>query len=191
MFQSIKKIAEMNKKVANITYLRDESEMLVIPLSIKDDSNFISPFSLGGAPLLSREVADFLESSLRPKHFKEDLHIKICSNEIDEQEQPIYRQAIKNYFSGKYVSEQHHQKRRLIVSLFMLMAGILSLLAVVGLQYFNMGSIFIEVADIVAWVFLWEAADIFFLERIMARWEQYKNIALSSAKISFVASAGK
>ena len=46
-------------------------------------------------------------------------------------------------------------------------------------------SVFLEMIDVVAWVFMWEAADIFFFQRSTLRMKRLRYFNLIQADISF------
>lgn len=185
MFRTIKRIKEMNEKTEKLADEVDESGLRVINMTVRDDSNFISPFSYSDEPILSEECASFIGGSLKPKNFKDDVHLKIHSNVIDEEEKVVYESAIRKYFEVEYVKEKQKSKRHTFISIIMMLCGVFLLALLVLLDSaFSLG-IWLEIIDIVAWVFLWESADIFFFERYVSRWNQHKNITLYKAKISF------
>lgn len=186
MFASIKRIISMNKRVGKPIEERDEDGLLTVNMTVRDDSNFISPFSYSDKPMLSAEAADFLDNAIRPRRYKEELHLIIHSNVIDDKEKQEFQDAIRNYYHHSYLSQQQKGKREMVLSFFLLLASLAFLALMVVLDRFAGYNIFIEIVDIIAWVFMWEAADIFFLQRHVSVWLQHKNIGYFNAKISFV-----
>lgn len=65
---------------------RDPNNRRIIRLNVTDDSNFLSPFSVKGDPLISDETAAFL--NLNIKHNLRDSGVKliIAGDVIDENE---------------------------------------------------------------------------------------------------------
>lgn len=63
---------------------RDENNRRIIRMNVTDDSNFLSPLSVRGNPLLDSETAEFLNMNI--KHNLKDSGVKliISSNAIDE-----------------------------------------------------------------------------------------------------------
>ncbi|MEG2002609.1 MAG: hypothetical protein RR107_05910 [Clostridia bacterium] len=186
MFASIKRIIEMNKVTGKITSECDENGMLTINLTVQDDENFLSPFSYGAEPTLSSDVAEFLDKSLKPSQYKDDIHLKIHSDVIDENEKLRYEKAIRNHYSESYVAERQKMRRDFIISMYMLLVGVVFLAAIVILNAYQISGIAAEIVDIIAWVFLWEAADIFFLQRKVSAWHQHRNISFFKAEITFI-----
>lgn len=134
----------MDKSVAN-------EERAVVRMIVKNDDDFLSVFSASETPVISTEVAEFIESST--------LSLHICSNCIDEEEKRVYSRAIRAYYAERYHAIEQERKRNVRVVLLLTLIGILILslaLFLDGIEHF----LWAEVIDIAAWVFLWEAVDI-------------------------------
>ena len=90
----------MNKN-CGVECERDGDACVVINMTVKDDSNFLSVFSHNSDPVISSEVADFIENGADPFHHKEKIALRIYSNCIDQSEKKIYDSAIRNYYREK------------------------------------------------------------------------------------------
>ncbi|MEG1535591.1 MAG: hypothetical protein RR416_01320 [Clostridia bacterium] len=191
MFRGIKRIVAMNKEVEKSVEQRDENGLLLLNMTVLDDSNFISPFSYHEAQTLSEDASNFLDKALKPARYKEDIHLQIHSNVIDDEEKQVYAQAIKTHYYECYIAEKQNIKRDVILAAFMLLAGVAFLALMLLANHFWSSAITNEILDIIAWVFMWEAADIFFLERKVSTWKQQRNISLCKAKITFLPLATK
>ena len=141
------------------------TKVTTIKMSIRDDSDMLSPYCETGKPVISSNVAEFLENSASGYHPKERLSLEIASNCIDDTEKERYRKAIRNYFALKYEDVKRDMRRKTIISVWFTIIGILALTLMFVLDGFNLDSLWIECIDIFAWVFLWEAVDQFFIER--------------------------
>lgn len=137
----------------------------IINLNVLDDSNFLSLYSLEGKPVISSEIADFLENSAKEFHPKDDLTLNIYSSCIDNNEKAIYSKAIKNYFDLQIKSCNFELKRKTFVGSLFSLVGIIALGFMFILSNKEMKELWIECIDIFAWVFLWEAVDQLFIER--------------------------
>lgn len=111
-------------------------------------------------PVISTEVADFIEQSTISINPKEKLTLKIHSDCIDDREKELYREAIKEYYTEKYVANKRELIRNNIITLILTMMGVVVLALAILLEYQTNSLIWYEVIDIVAWVLLWEAVDI-------------------------------
>ena len=143
-----------------------EPTTCAINMTVLDDSEFLSPYSETNTPVISGEVAEFLENGANAARLIDNLELNLHSNCIDSDKQSRYEQAIRNYFSLKLIAEQRELKRNNIVSLIFAIIGVVGLaFMIICDQLLNMQAIWVECIDIFAWVFLWEAVDQFFIER--------------------------
>ena len=167
-------------------YQRDDEGRIVINMTVKDDSDFLSVFSQSDTPVIGSEVAEFLENSTSSILPKEQLTLRIHSDCIDEAEKELYREGIREYYSEKSIANERELKRNNVVSLLLLIAGVLVLALQLILEYSFNSVIWAEVIDIAAWVFLWEAADIrFFGNRsLLLKNKRYRSYL--SMKIEYV-----
>ena len=157
-----------------------------INMTVLDDSDFLSPYSEINTPVISGEVAEFLENGANVAHIKDNLELNVYSNCIDSAEMPRYEQAIRNYFSLKLNAEQRELKRNNLVSLIFAIVGVVGLaFMIICDQLLNMQAIWVECIDIFAWVFLWEAVDQFFIERRKLIFNRRRLKSLAEMPISF------
>ena len=134
----------------------DEEGRAVIHMTVQDDSDFLSVYSEHTTPVISAEVAEFLENSthsLRPRH---PLTLRIHSDCIDEGEAETYKDAIREYYGQKYLAGKRERRFHFWTVLILALAGVLTLM----LAFLVDHDIWSEVIDIAAWVFLWEAVDV-------------------------------
>lgn len=81
-------------------------------------------------------------------------------------------------------------RRNAVAALLMTLTAIVIMALYVALELWNAGYVILEIVDIVAWVFMWEAADLFFLERNVLKLEQLRSCRLYSAEITFGTTIG-
>ena len=148
---------ELKNKAKSHKYERDENNRLIVNMTVKDDSEFLSVYSESSAPKISTDVAEFIEHSTQALPPNDNLTLRIYSNCIDDIEKEEYRSAIKEYYTEQYVANEREYKRNRIIIAILASAGILFLALALAL---HMHDIWSEVVDIVAWVLLWEAVDI-------------------------------
>lgn len=139
---------------------RDFESRVVINMTVKDDSDFLSVFSHNSDPVISADVADFIENGAEPFHHKECLTLRIHSNCIDEEEKKIYDSAIRNYYREKEIANTRSIKRNNAIVLLLLLFGIAVLGFSIFLEAVISSAVWPEIVDIFAWVLVWESADI-------------------------------
>lgn len=156
-----------------------------IQLTVTDDSSFLSPYSTAGKPVISPDVSDFLENAAKATHPKNALRLVISGDCIDEEEKLAYKDAIKNTYQQKLAEERRELKRKNVVAAIFAMIGIIALAFMFIAESVGIGEVWKECIDIFAWVFVWEAVDLFFIERgaISLRLKRYANFV--NAEIVF------
>lgn len=179
----LKKIAHARAKAREI--VRDEEGRAVIPMTVRDDTDFLSPFSFSGKETVSDGVADFLERGALPFRHKESLTVRIYSDCIDDEEKKVYAEAIREHFFGQHLQNARRLKRNAVsaVLLFLCGAVLLGLMAI--LMTYSVSDILVEIVDIFAWVFIWEAVDIFCLERELLRMKQERYLRFMNCKVEY------
>lgn len=140
----------------------DKAELF---LNVSDDSEFLSKYSPVDKPLVSSEVAEFIENSARGFHPKASVKLTIIGSCVDETEKPVYTSAIKYYFSLKHAEVMRDIARKTIISLIFALIGIIALTVMIVYENHFGNAVWTECIDIFAWVFLWEAVDQYFIER--------------------------
>jgi hypothetical protein len=131
----------------------------VVRMTVKNDDDFLSPFSAGDEPVISTDVAEFIENATAALPPSASLALHVYSDCIDEAEKNVYTKAIQNYYREKYAASEIERKRNSRMVLLLALVGIL-ILSLAFLLGANAHFLWAEVIDIAAWVFLWEAVDI-------------------------------
>lgn len=163
-----------------------------INMTVMDDGDFLSPYSPTDTPIVSGDVAEFLENGANKFLPKQSIELNVYSNCIDDDEKAVYDEAIRNYFNLKLDGMKLALRRNLIVSVIFTVIGILGLVAMVLIDHFFGKAIWTEVVDIFAWVFVWEAVDQFFIERRKLLLDRKKYQAFTEMKINYYkAASGK
>ena len=164
---------------------RDADGRVIINMNVKDDSDFLSVYSTTRDPVISEEIAVFLQSNTHSASAKDDITLRIYSDKIDNTEKTIYEKAIKKYYSEKYVENERLLRRNNLIGLFLLFFGILVLASSIFITYLFSSYIWAEVIDIFAWVLVWEAADIIIFKNNELRSNKYRYKAFTNIKIEY------
>ncbi len=170
---------KLNKGKTNL------NENSVIEMVVKNDDNFLSTFSNSITPVISEEVATFLENRVENIHSKNKINLKICSDCIDNEEQKLYDVAVKEYYQEKYISSKSEIKKYNLISLILVFFGLLVLSTSIFIEYYFNRLLWAEAIDIVAWVLLWEATDIFIFKIASLRRKTKKYLMLYFMNIEY------
>lgn len=145
----------------------DDENRAILNLKISDDSNFLSPYYYD-KPIISNDVASFINLNKAILLWKYGLTINIISDVIDKDEEETYKNAIKHFYETDLIHNKRTMKRNYMLALIMFIIGVLvfSLMFILDHFFANSLGLWKEVIDVVAWVFIWESVDIAFIEKI-------------------------
>lgn len=183
-FRERKKEADRQMKARK--YKRDDSGRVIIQMNVKDDANFLSEFSESATPVISTEVAEFIENETNAVPPNEDFTLQVYNDCIDDREEKVYSAAIKEYYMQKYIANEREIKRNRFAVLLLGIAGILVLAAELIFDYRVGNALWSSVIDIVAWVLLWEAVDIGVLEARVTEIKRKRFLAYLSMKTEYI-----
>ena len=183
-FRERKKEADRQMKARK--YKRDDSGRVIIQMNVKDDANFLSEFSESATPVISTEVAEFIENETNAVPPNEDFTLQVYNDCIDDREEKVYSAAFKEYYMQKYIANEREIKRNRFAVLLLGIAGILVLAAELIFDYRVGNALWSSVIDIVAWVLLWEAVDIGVLEARVTAIKRKRFLAYLSMKTEYI-----
>jgi len=161
---------------------RDENGNIVIDMSVKSDDDFLSVYSGGESPIISSDVADFIENNTRSLSPREKYTLIVHSDCIDDKEKDEYNSAIKEYYAEKYFANRKELRINRIIVLLLFMAGVL----VLSLAFQIENHIWSEVIDIAAWVLLWEAVDIWAFKNRELNIKAKRCLAFMDMKVEYM-----
>ncbi len=101
-------------------------------------------------------------------------------------EEKLYIDGLKEYYVRHYEHNRGQLKRNLLFSVIMAVIGIFGIAAALAISFYGKIPVLAEAVDIFAWVFLWEAVDLFFLQRSLLRVERNRCLRFFEAKILFL-----
>ncbi len=190
MFDNIKKLREIRRDARNAAAVEyDAAGKEMIRMTVANDDGFLSPYALNSESVIASDVSEFLDYAIKGMPLKNDVHIEITGSTIDDGERVVYASALKNRYRSRVVDIDRQLKRNSAAAIWMTVVAALILALYVTLEILGANYILLEIIDIIAWVFMWEAADIFFLERSVLKIEQLRACRLYDAELTFVRDA--
>lgn len=178
-YREIKKT--MKKKWSEYRLKYDTDGRVIVNMTVKNDSDFLSVYSEYDTPIISTEVADFIENSTFSLRPKQPLALHIHSNCIDDREKEDYRLAIQEYYAEKYIASKNEMRFNLIAFFLLMFAGVTTLVC----AFLVDNHIWAEVVDIAAWVFLWEAVDIGVFKNRESNMKRRRYLSYMSMKVEY------
>lgn len=179
-----KKLREADREITkDSVYMIDSEDNAVINIKAERQEQIFSQYNYDSNEKLNPELHEFIVDKARFVPAPKDIRIRLYTGtSINEKEVEM---AIRNDSKKEYIETKKESRRNLIFSAIMLIVGCLFLALMVLLHsYFD--SIYLEVIDILAWVFVWEAADSFFLQRMEIKHKMRTYLKLYSAEIEVV-----
>lgn len=126
----------MNDKLKDTAKKLPKAE---IKLTIHDDSDVVSPYSEPGKPVISGELADYLENIASNYLPSQPIAITFYSDCVDDKEQATFDKAVKNYFSFKAAEMRREIAQNTIMSLIFTIIGVVSLTVMFILSAHGLG----------------------------------------------------
>ena len=165
---------------------RDKSfnDIETINVKVKHEEEIYSGYNNDRNEVLNPALSDFLVENAESLHKRSKLRIKIFSD-FPLEEHELFS-AIKNKFKGEFESYERKLKQTAIFSLVVLILGILFLGIFVLEEMFFRNVVLSIILEIASWVFIWEAVDSFFLERIALKEKRRQMARLYDAEIEVV-----
>ena len=80
---------------------RDSDGNIIIDMTVSNDDDFLSVYSTSHTPVISTDVAAFIENSGHSISVRESIALHIHSNCIDDGEKMEYASAMKEYYAEK------------------------------------------------------------------------------------------
>ena len=176
---------QVDKRTKSITYNKDSKNRIIVNMVVENDNEFLSPFSESNSPIISEQVATFIENSTDSIKQNEKLSLHIKHNNITVEKQEKYRKAISEYYTQKYIKTNLEYRRNNIIVASLTLLGILVLTLQLLFDYIISNSILSEVINIFAWVLLWEAVDVGFFKNHKIKLKQNRYLSYIDMDITF------
>lgn len=166
-------------------YYIDKKEAYV-SANVDSINDIISKYSTKGYEWINPDFAHYIEESTYYIPIEESVTIEICGGNFSDEEKDLIKRVIKDYFGlklgDKFLDLDENKHKSLILLLF----GILSLGIFAILSKFAIISTLSEIILLLFWFFLWEYAELAWLERSEIQLKRIEAGQLSTAKIVFL-----
>ncbi len=160
------------------------NEIETINIKIKSEDEIYSGYNYDKNEVLNPELSDFLLEKAEAVPIKSKLRLKFFSD-VNIREHELFS-AIKNKFKGEFESYQRKLKKTALFSLVVLILGILFLGFFILEEMFFHIPILSIILEIASWVFIWEAVDAFFLERLSLKEKRLQMARIYDAEMEVV-----
>ena len=173
-----RRLKELKRIYAKKEILLNDKNQAVIKVFVHDLESVISPFSLQDNIVINSEFANFLDQHILATHLIHDINIQIKSNHLEKQEDIVLiQEAIISY---------RKIRKTIIQSIIFTFLAVIIFSLVIFLNHLSLlSAVATEIIDIAGWVFMWEAVDLFFIERPLNKYELLKNHKLVEAVVNY------
>ena len=177
---------ESVKKLKKELKLKDKSfnEIETINIKIKSEEELYSGYNYDKNEVLNPALGDFLLEKAEALPVKSKLRLKFFSD-VNIREHELFS-AIKNKFKGEFENYQRKLKKTALFSLVVLILGILFLGLFILEELFFHTPVLSIILEIASWVFIWEAVDAFFLERLSLKEKRLQMARIYDAEMEVV-----
>ena len=181
------KIKELKKNVEIAEEIEEtENGNAIIDIAVNDLDDFYSPYSPKGYKLLNPEMIDYIDEYSKGIPAKQELTLRISAQNKSDDSKDRIEKTIRRTYAEKIASVNDDLRRNLMSSIIFMIVGLIFLVGVIITSTYEFSEAIYEVLDIIAWVFIWEAVDTFFMERHKKRVEKIKYAKIAVSEIIFV-----
>lgn len=161
----------------------DQEGDAIITLRAENEDAIYSDYDWDSSQKLNAEFSDYILSKAEDAPTKANFHIRLYStSDIDEEE---LKWAIHSKFKNDSIKEKHELISNRKFALVMFIVGLLAIGLLFACYKWFYNAYTEVIFEIVAWVFMWEAVDAFFLEssRIRKRLKILLRLYISDVKV--------
>ena len=154
---------KLDKEIMSNFKNMQNDDTFTIDVKVENSNQVFSKYNYNKDDTLNYEFCDHLLNNAKLMPSTSDMKIRIHSSEnLDASK---VKNALKSHFSRDYAETKLDLLKTKITALTSLILGILSL-AILIIFYNVFDNFYITtIIEIIAWVFVWEAADKFFYDR--------------------------
>lgn len=163
----------------------DANGRRMVRIGMEEDYDLLSPLSPNGEPYITSDAAQFLEQST--KHLRPDsaLHFVFEGATLSEDDKEKYTKAIRNYYHNEFMEVVRELAKNMTQTIIMVLISAAVFTFNIFLKNHDVDQVLYSIIDIVAWVFAWEATEIFFLQRPSLRLRRLRLFNIIQATITF------
>lgn len=186
MSERLRNFKNLAKEIRTLKKPQEDAEgRRLVRIGMADGYDFLSPLSPNGEPYITSDTAQFLEQST--KHLRPDssLHFVFEGASISETDKEKYTKAIRNYYHNEFMEVVRELAKNMTQTIIMVLISAIVFTLNIFLKNHGVDQVLYSIIDIVAWVFAWEATEIFFLQRPALRLRRLRLFNIIQASITF------
>ncbi len=181
--QSLKKLKNQVEIAENIE--RTEEGLAIIDINVNTEQEMYSPYSSSNYKLLNPEVVEYINSYADGTTAEKGYVFRISGENLTPESKVKIKNTMSRTFAENIANINAELKRNLFKSVWFFAMGLFFLFFVIMASIKNWGMAVYSILDITCWVFIWEAVDVFFMERAERRHLKRRYIKFALADIKF------
>ena len=183
------RIKKLKQKLSMIDdgegFVCDEEDRAIINVGAENYDDVFSPYCYKGGDTLSSSLVEYLNQKAGAVPLDYDLTIRFHVKDATEAKRKEIQAAVKENYQSEVYAIERKMKRTTMFSVSFLVVGIIiTAIYLILARFAPVGSVYI--IDILAWLFIWEGIDAFFLDRRHLELDRLKVLRLGTAKIEIV-----
>lgn len=181
------KIEDMQEQIEIAETIEfSKSGKAIIDLCINDADDFYSPYCSKNYKLLKPEVEEYIASYTTNVPIVDDYEFIIRSKEeLSAVDKERITKTIKRTYAEKIADVNVELKKNLLQSIIFMFVGLVFMVMYLVLLKFDVDVVYTYILDLVAWVFLWESVDVFFMKRFTYKRQRAKFKKILMADFTF------
>lgn len=185
MFNSFRQLRKINRSKLSEDewYDEDSNGRGIIDVGAENYDDIFSYYDLDGENVLDKEFDEFLETKADAIPLKQELALHFHVKNATENKRLEIDRTLKNHYKREVRALKRKLHRNAMFTLYMLFMFVLFFAIYIPLEIFEVHFSVVFVVDIVAWVFLWEAVDQWFLHRREIKHKMLKKFRFIRADI--------
>lgn len=185
MFRRLRQIRKLNKSklVDDEFYETDANGRGIIDVGAENYEDIFSYYDLNNTNVLDSEFEEFLDAKADSIPLSQELALHFHVRGVTEEKCEEIDRAIKDNYKRRLKAINRKLHRNSMFTLYMLFLSLISFLIYIPLVVYDVHFAIIEFVDIILWVFVWEAADNYFLTRRELQQERLKKYRFIRADI--------
>lgn len=174
----------VKNRIKKDTFDLDEEGREIIDLTITDSESLLSVYNPDGKPIIDENMANVISNSIKSTTLKKDIHLKISCEKYTKDKEPVYKDAITNYYINEFADKERRLHNNLAITITTFLLAIISFIALFVFTQLDMHWLLLDFIDVIAWVFSWETVDLIFFQRQLIKLEQRQDLKIIFAKIT-------
>lgn len=180
---NIKKLEKNTKIDIDDEIVLDEDGRVAIEVKLQNTQDLFSPYAYKDYDILENSLDEFIEDRAAMISQDYELSIHLYAKEIEHLDQDRIEKAVKARYIHEYIEEKEELRKNSSFSLIMLGLGMIPLVLLFLLDWFQIPYVFGTFFEVATWVFFWGAIESFTISRRQIKSTLTRKLRLFNARV--------